>query len=302
MKSLEIKTTKYETLRQGYKEWLVTLGYSTSVVYNNPIYVIEFLHYLEAQNIIKIELAPHGIVSEYFEYLQVRKNYRKQGTLSNTSINSRIHAVEQFSKYLIKEMDILLPAIIKKLPTNRDPSIVLSQQEVKLLYATLETGYLGIRDCAMLSLLYGCGLRFKEARDLDISDVLFERNLIYIRKAKNMRERLVPMTESIKNDLQTYVIYGRPYLMRKKPGQKSFLVGYRGHRIENFGLNRRLKRLLKASGISDYKNGVSLHSLRHSIGTHLLQKGMKLDDIRQFLGHLSIESTQIYTHIVHEIQ
>jgi len=98
------------------------------------------------------------------------------------------------------------------------------------------------------------------------------------------------------------MIYSRPYLTRKKPNQLSLMVGFRGHRIQNSGLNYRLKLLLKTTGISDYKKGLSLHSLRHSIGTHLLQKGMKLDDIRQFLGHLSLESTQIYTHIIHEIE
>jgi len=302
MKLLQINNPRYETMRQGFKEWLITLGYSDQVVYNHPIYLIEFLSYLEARNINEIAAAPTGIVKEYFEYLQVRKNKRRSGTLSNTSVNSRIYAVEKFSEYLMKELGIFLPATIKKLPANAKSIMVLSQAEIEILYRTTESDYLGIRDRAMLSLLYGCGLRSKEAINLDISDVMFDKNLLYIRQTKNKYERLVPMTENIKNDLENYLLYSRPYLARKRPNERSFIVSRRSNRPNGDALRHRLRRLLKMSRISDYKKGISLHTLRHSIGTHLLQKGMKLDDIRQFLGHLSLESTQIYTHIVHELQ
>jgi len=302
MKALKVKNRRYETLRQGFKEWLITLGYSDQMVYNHPVYLIEFLCYLEARNIQDIEVAPSGIVKEYFEYLQVRKNKRRAGTLSNTSVNSRIYAVEKFSEYLIKDLGVFLPATIKKLPPNTKPIVVLSQAEIEVLYRSTGSDYLGIRDRAMLSLLYGCGLRSKEVINLDVSDVIFDKNLLYIRQTKNKYERLVPMTQNIKNDLENYLLYSRSYLVRKKPNERSFMVSRRSNRPYGDALRHRLRKLLKMTGISEYKKGVSLHTLRHSIGTHLLQKGMKLDDIRQFLGHLSLESTQIYTHIVHELQ
>lgn len=302
MTTLTITNQRYELLRQGFKQWLITLGFSQPVVYNHPIYLIEFLVYVEKQGIDDLSAAPHGIVRQYFEYLKIRKNYRRGGTLSNSSINSRIYAVEKFSRYLMKEWGIFLPASIKKLPTKGLPRTILTVREIAKLYVALESDYLGIRDRAMLSLFYGCGLRSKEGIMLNVEDVLLERKLLYVRHTKNYHERLVPMTEQIKQDLENYLIYARPYLLKTGKVQKSLLVSRRGYRPNNSALRMRLGRLVEKSGIASYKSGVCLHSLRHSIGTHLLQKGMKLDDIRQFLGHKSIESTQIYTHIIHEIE
>jgi len=198
MKALTIKNTRYERLKLSFKEWLITLGYSDQVVYNHPSYLNEFLSYLEARGINDIEEAPKGVVRDYFEYLQRRKNRRRAGTLSNASVNSRVYAVEKFSEYLIKEHVIFLPATIKKLPTNNKKIIVLTQDEIELLYRATGSNYLGLRDRAMLSLLYGCGLRSKEVINLDVSDVLLDRKLVYIRKTKNRYERLVPMTENVK--------------------------------------------------------------------------------------------------------
>ena len=298
MKSLSIKNPKYELLRLGYKDWLAALNYSSSVVYSHPIYIIEFLHYIENQGIDNIETINTTTAKNYLEYLKTRKNTRRKGMLSNSSINSRINAIECFGAYLLKEHDIVIPIKAKRLENNNKARIILSQQEVEMLYNATESDHLGLRDRAMLSLLYGCGLRSREGLNLDVKDIFFERNLIHIRKTKNRQERLVPMTENIKTDLRNYLLYARPYLA-KKITQTSFLVSRRGNRPNPDGLRYRLNRLLEVGRI---EKEIGLHSLRHSIATHLLQKGMKLDDIRQFLGHLSLESTQIYTHILHEIQ
>ena len=298
----QITNPRYLSYYHGYVEWLTTLGYSESVVYNMPSYLREFFTYLEARSIEYIGEAPEGIVRDFAAYLRVRKKLNSSGTLSNTSINSRLYAVDKLSDYLIKEHGIFLPVTVGKLPENNKPKTILTIAEVERLYKFLDSDYLGIRDRAMLGLFYGCGLRSKEGRSLNVKDVQLHRNLIYIRKAKNYHQRLVPMTDQIRNDLENYLLYSRPYLSRKQPNQRSFLVSYRSHRPCASGLSHRLRDLTKRSGISEYKPRVTLHSLRHSIATHLLQKGMKLDDIRQFLGHLSLNSTQVYTHILHELE
>jgi integrase/recombinase XerD len=301
MTSLTIKNPKYELMRQGYKEWLETLGYSKSVVYNNPIYLIEFLHYIESQGVNDIENTTNAIIKTYFEHLQNRKKMRTAGTMKNCSINGRLVAVEQFSVFLLKEYSLILPFTVKKLPTDERHKEILSQEEIKLMYSSTESDHLGLRDRACLSLFYGCALRSNEGCNLDVSDILFDRNLLHIRKTKNRHDRLVPMTEKVKNDLLNYLLYGRPHLL-KNQSEKSFLVSRQGFRVNNGSLRHRINKLLINSGITRINGLIGLHSLRHSIATHLLQKGMKLDDISQFLGHLSLDSTQIYTHILHEIQ
>ena len=153
----------------------------------------------------------------------------------------------------------------------------------------------------MLSLCYGCGLRRGECAGLNIEDILFDRNLVYIRRTKTYYERLVPMTEKIKTDIENYLLYGRPLLV-KDERRKALLLSRRGNRISKGQLHCRFTRLLKLAALKDENKKMSLHNLRHSIATHLLQSGMRLSDIQQFLGHRSLESTQIYTHILHQIQ
>ncbi len=240
-------------------------------------------------------------MSSYVAYLQSRNNQRRRGLISNSSFNSRSLVLEQFSQYLLKEHNLIIPIKISRLPTQPSQRAILTQSEIAHLYQSLASDYLGIRDRAALGLFYGCGLRSSEGRNLDINDVLFERNLIHVKRSKNHYDRLVPMTAAIKKDLHNYLLYSRPYLCKQRTGN-SFLVGKRGHRPQADSLRYRLVQLIEKSGIDLNGRAIGLHSLRHSIATHLLQKGMKLEDIRQFLGHLSLESTQIYTHIVHEIQ
>ena len=152
-----------------------------------------------------------------------------------------------------------------------------------------------MRDRALLAVYYGCGLRKSEGRQLDQSDILWERNLIYVRKGKNYKERYVPMTEKVREDLQDYQYSSRPAFPRSE--QPAFFLSQKGGRLSGCILYQRIKHLLQTAEID---KPAGLHTLRHSIATHLLQSGMKLEQISRFLGHSSLESTQVYTHIVHE--
>ena len=147
----------------------------------------------------------------------------------------------------------------------------------------------------MLAVHYGCGLRRTEGINLDVNDLLQGKNLLFVRKGKNYKERYVPMTEAVKEDIRNYIEYSRPLLI-KYPTHALFL-NMKGVRISSNTMAVRLQQLKEKAGI-DKEAG--LHTLRHSIATHLLQSGMKLAQIKQFLGHSSLESTQIYTHIAHE--
>lgn len=301
MKHLPVHDSHFITLREGYQAWLATMGYSESVVYYNPSYLNEFLYFLEQRQISSIENVDNEVIESYIYYLKHRKNTRRKGLISNTSLNSRIYVLEQFSQYLCKEYSLIIPIKIKRLAVQNRQRDILTQAEIEQLYQVTESDYLGIRDRAVLSLFYGCGLRSSEGIRLELNDILFERKLIHVRRTKNRRDRLVPMTETVKNDLQNYLLYSRPYL-NKKQNVNHFLVSRRGHRPNGDGLRYRLLKLIETANIELSGRAIGLHSLRHSIATHFLQKGMKLEDIKQFLGHLSLESTQIYTHILHEIQ
>ena len=156
---------------------------------------------------------------------------------------------------------------------------------------------LGIRDQAMLAVFYGCGLRLNEGASLEIKDILTERKILHVRKGKHYKERLVPMAEKSYQALKFYIDYARPQLLQDKPTEAVFIDANRGRPMQKQSLYIRIKGLVKRAKI---KKKIGTHSLRHSIATHLLKSGMKLERIQQFLGHSSLDSTQIYTHLKNE--
>jgi integrase/recombinase XerD len=160
----------------------------------------------------------------------------------------------------------------------------------------------GLRDRMMLGIYYGCGLRCNEGLQLDVNDILIERGLLYVRKGKNFTERYVPMNTEIIKDVSIYLNEVRPQLVRKEKQGSHLFISQRGDRINAQSLSLRLHKLQQDSNDTVLQQKeIGLHTLRHSIATHLLMQGMKLERIAQFLGHKSIESTQIYTHLAHEL-
>lgn len=172
---------------------------------------------------------------------------------------------------------------------------IFTGEEIRQLYQATGNDLLGLRDKAILTVYYGCGLRKSEGVNLDVNDVLFDRNLLFVRKGKNYKERFVPMTEAVREDLITYIECARSVLLTTETN--ALFISYLGNRLTGSSISERFQKLKTRAGI---EKTAGLHSLRHSIATHLLQSGMKLEQIKTFLGHSSLESTQIYTHIINE--
>src|SRR5580698_3085377 len=148
----------------------------------------------------------------------------------------------------------------------------------------------------MLSTFYGCGLRLQEGASLECSDILHDRKMLYVRKGKGYKERYVPVAEKSYADLVVYIDEGRPQLLQS-PCAALFLSANNGQPITRQSLYIRIKGLVRKAGIP---KKVGTHTLRHSIATHLLQSGMTLERIKDFLGHAALDSTQIYTHLINE--
>ena len=116
-----------------------------------------------------------------------------------------------------------------------------------------------------------------------------------LEKGKNYKQRFVPFTGAVKEDLYNYLHFARPMLA--KGNEQAFFLSQRGNRLCEEAMVERLK-ALKEKALIDRPG--SLHTLRHSIATHLLQSGLSPEKIKHFLGHSSLETTQIYTHIAYE--
>ena len=130
-----------------------------------------------------------------------------------------------------------------------------------------------------------------------MNDIIFEKSVLHVRKAKGYKERFTPITATSLQHLQNYLYDARPYFTSDK--NEAFLVNHNGKRLSGTMMLLRLKTLIELTGNAALiKKDIHLHTLRHSIATHLLQNGMKLERIKEFLGHSSLESTQIYTHFL----
>lgn len=298
MKHLPLRCHEYRQTERDFTGWITTLGYADTSVYSLPILIREFFHFLEQQGITTLAQTTTAHVPAFMHYLSERSNHRKGGALRESHLNKYIQALKLLSKFLKVTGQGHLSVEVKRHKVTRHIEVVLSKEEVQALYACCDTTTaVGIRDRAMLSIYYGCGLRRSEGVGLDIGDLLLRKKLLYVRKGKNYRERYVPINAAIQEDLQVYLHEARPLLLGKLY-TPALLVSERGRRIEGQTLSLRLRQLKEKAGMGEQP--ITLHTLRHSIATHLLESGMSLQDIASFLGHRSLEATQIYTHLHHE--
>ncbi len=213
------------------------------------------------------------------------------GSLSNNYITSNINALKRFSKYLEQTGKASIEINLELQVDKNNTKTILTKEEAEALYKACTNDYLGIRDRAMLGIFYGCGLRRSEGVALDLADILLKEKRVHVRKGKNYRERYVPMTERVKEDLENYIYVSREKILSfKNIKQEALFLGMGVKRLGGVGLINRLHKLVHGAAI---QKEIGLHSLRHSIATHLLQSGMELEEVSQFLGHSSLESTQI---------
>lgn len=305
MKTLPVESEHFRYLEKSFREWLDILGYAESTVYYMPNQLRELFHYLEQQQITHISQVESGHIKSYYRHLKQRGHQRRGGGLSNAYLNKHLQALGKFSDYLRQSgrVELTRPGI--RLESIRgEEADHLSQEEIRELYRATY-GYnegtilepLNLRDRAMLSVYYACGLRRGEGYHLDLSDINLDRRVIHVRKGKAYKERFVPFNKTTARHLQEYIYDARPRLNADRR-DGALLVSRGGRRLGTQGMAIRLRLLQQRSehpGLQ--QKNLHLHTLRHSIATHLLQNGMELEKISRFLGHSSLESTQVYTHL-----
>lgn len=290
-----------EVIKQ-YTNWIQTLNYSKTTITNNPKYVKEFISWAKLTEVSQIN---NEKIEGWFNHLSNRKHKRKEGGISLNYIKGYRNALSQFSRFLRETHGVGFDMTIHLKASQVAQREILTQQEIKKLYEAThyypdpmikDKGLLAARERTILGLFYGCGLRKNEGQHVEIKDLDFKQNLLYVRKGKNYKERYVPIAEGVKKDFIHYLNYARPQLLRNQV-HDLFLTGWYGSPLKGSAI---LDRVQILGAIAQINKPVGLHMLRHSIATHLLESGMRLEQIARFLGHSSLESTQIYTHISNE--
>lgn len=290
-------TRTYKYYVESFTGWLEAIGYSKSTTYSSPKILQEFFTWLTENNIHQIEHITAQHTAAFIAYNTIRPKRQGEGSIGASHINRYIDVIKKFSEYTTKTQNLEIPINVIRLDDKEQKQrVVLPEDEIKLLYDATDESPFGIRDRAMLSVYYGCGLRKEEGVQLDLSDILIEQKLVFVRKAKNNHERYVPITTRGLKLIEQYIYNGRPLLLGDKSSEQALFISERGNRISKERFYQQLQLLCIKAGIKQ----IGLHSLRHSIATHLLQRGMDLKDIAVFLGHKCLDSTQIYTHLLNE--
>lgn len=275
-------------LTENYKTYLTQLGYSKSSVQMLPACVLDFLQYA---NINEPKEISQEDIQSFYEYLQNRPHKRKPTALSETFIHHNIYSLKVFFNWLEQTHQLKYNPIsnlkFKRPKVNtREP---LSQEEITELFAATQNS----KEIAILHLFYSCGLRRTEAENLNTSDIHFTQNLLYVREGKGAKRRVIPITEKVKKELEHYFITER----KTNPGKdlEAFMFNTKYARMKGDQYTKILKQLLKRAGI---EKEITLHHLRHSIATHLLENGLTIEFVRDFLGHTHLEATQLYAKVV----
>lgn len=289
---------------EAFAQWQARLGYSPATVRGNTQRLQQFFNWLKDEQINNLSQISKETIARYQQHLHTRKNKVRGGALSSGTIDNHVVNLYLFNTYLQKHDGEILP--LEELQQPQRESVtrtILTQQEIKKLYEATDDSPYGYRDRAMLAIYYGCGLRLSEGLALVLDDIDIKHNYVHVKKGKGNKERYVPINKKIKDDLTDYIHYARSWFLDNaypclKHITNHLFVTQQSTPCGPMILNKRLRRLAEEANIN---KTISLHCLRHSIATHLLQNGLPLEQIAQFLGHSSLESTQIYTHIVNEL-
>jgi len=296
MKHLELTNTAFITALGKFKTRLYTQGASTDQQYIKTNMTKEFVHYLEQNHKTKLDQINQKLVNSYFEYLMTRPLHRKEGYMSEGYLNKHREVVLRFIEF-VKGVEHGQSGIkIKHYKNNNVPKHILMEKDVKAMFDTCDYTSVGIRDKAIFSLLYGCGLRRGELLTLDVQDINLNKGRVHLPKTKTKYARDVPMTSTVQKNIEDYLFNVRNMMLDANSSLDSFVITLKGTAMKKSTMATVMTRLNKRLNL-DFK--VNNHMLRHSIGTHL-HRFMKLEDVATFLGHRNLDSTMIYTHLKNE--
>ena len=276
---------------RNFESFIRARNYKAITNYITP--VLEFLNWTEVHGIARINNVSQLDMNKYFGYLTTRSNIRLGGTLSESSIKSHMLALNILFEMLL-DSGVIERAFI--FPTfnigGKQQRNILTIDVVKALLSHCKTP---LEKC-IINISYGCGLRRSEMVSLNACDVLISKGYLIVRAGKNNKRREVPLTDKITKELKEYIINYRPMLLKEsKQLEKAFFINPKGLRMSGDLLNDILKYIIESTGNNEIINkSITLHCLCHSISTHLQEAGAKIEFIRDFLGHIDIDTTLLY--------
>ena len=219
---------------------------------------------------------------------------------ARTTVNRRISSLRSFFRFLCNN-DILSKNPCQAVRTPKRQKLLpsfLDEDEITALLQNIATDELGLRDLAILELLYATGIRASELTGLQIANVDFSNRYLLV-YGKGKKERMVPVGRTAVKALKDYLTVSRPRLYAKYKGRPhySLFVNSRGGQLTARSVQRIVEKYINILAI---EKNVSPHTLRHTFATHMLEGGADLRIVQEILGHVNLSTTQIYTHVTTE--
>ena len=294
---IQLKNQTYKTILSDYRQHVRILGYSENgqeVKYAN---VLELLTWLESEGIQELTTVEPVHIKAYHEHLRHRPHKKQVGVLHESTIHHHMHNVRAFFAWL-QESGVLITNPMSTLrfrftKAKSEPRTVLTIAQVQLLYRTSET----LQERVILSLAYGCGLRAMELSSVNLSDLNLRDGILTVPQGKGNKRRVVPMSHRVQQDIRDYINNERD-LYIKDEAELALLLNIKGKRLRHYTARKLLQSLVERTGDKTIiSKNIALHNLRHSIATHLLEQGLPLEQVRNFLGHSHLETTEVYTRV-----
>ncbi|MGD8984762.1 MAG: tyrosine recombinase XerC [Desulfobacteraceae bacterium] len=273
-------------------------GYSDHTVKNYQVDLDHFLKFLvnKEKSTEKNQIAPE---LESIDFLVIREYLgRLYGRYKRTTIARKLSAIRSFFYFLERKglvqsnpaADISSPKQGRYIPTH-----LPVDEMFRLLEGPDRAKPLGLRDLAILEVLYSCGIRVSELAGLNLSSIDFDQRLVKV-LGKGNKERIVPIGRKALRAIQDCVEATLP--LRKKtqrdPQDEPLFINFRGGRLTTRSIGRVVKKYASQCGLM---TEITPHSLRHTFATHLLDGGADLRSVQELLGHVSLSTTQKYTHV-----
>ncbi|MFH1767641.1 MAG: site-specific tyrosine recombinase XerD [Candidatus Omnitrophota bacterium] len=246
-----------------------------------------YLCFLQDKNLIRPDKINRKDIVDFL--------FSLRAVLSPRSISRYISSIRNFHRFILREkISNNDPSNLIETPKlgRQIPDVLTFEEVTRILKAPNLHNFHGIRDKAILELMYATGLRVSEIGQLRISDLNLDVSFLKC-KGKSSKERIVPLGKFAEKFLRRYIEEARPKLLKGRNSERLFLA-QGGKSLSRQSIWKMIKKMVKKAGVR--KNG-SPHTLRHCFATHLLERGADLRTVQEMLGHSSITTTQIYTHI-----
>ena len=252
----------------------------------------DFLEYLDSHGLCLTQ-ADSVNISEYIIHLS------KEKECSDRSLARAISSLRGFLKFLLEDNFIIpeMLEILEPVKLKKSLPVFLTYEELQRLFSVVDTSTpSGFRDRTILELFYSSGLRVSELIDLKLGNIFRKKQLLLV-FGKGSKERVVPYSDDAAVYLHEYIDRMRHQLMKKGDFNEYVFLNNRGGKLTRQGIWKKLKEFAILAGIT---KDISPHKLRHTFATHLLEGGADLRSVQMLLGHSSINTTEIYTHVEQE--